>query len=128
MRAFRYPRLWLRLWILMLALGLVVCLLPLPPVAVHVEHFDKFEHIAGHAVLAAFASMLFAGRRALLECGLGLVLFGTLIEALQALVPWRSADALDLLANAIGTLLGLALALTPLARALQWLDRQLPGR
>lgn len=127
MRVFRHPRLWLMLWWMLLALTLIVCLLPMPRLAPQVEHFDKFEHIAGHAALAAFAAMLYATRRALLKAGVGLLLLGLLIEALQALVPWRSADALDLLANAIGTLLGLALAMTPAARLLQWLDRRLPG-
>ena len=32
--------------------------------------------------------------------------YGALIEGVQAFIPWRSAEGLDLLANAVGAALG----------------------
>ncbi|MCK7592908.1 VanZ family protein [Lysobacter sp. CAU 1642] len=48
---------------------------------------------------------------------LWLLCFGALVEATQALLPWRSAEIGDLLANALGTTLGTLLAFTALPAA-----------
>jgi VanZ family protein len=123
----RWPRFWLGLWIALWGLAIVLCLLPLPPSPFDVQHFDKIEHVAGYAALAAFAAALFASRRALLGAALGLILLGLLIEGLQSLVPWRSADVMDLIANAVGVALGSMLTWTPLSRCLLWFERLLPS-
>jgi VanZ family protein len=125
LREFRRPRLWLLLWIIALKLGLIVCLLPLPAIAVP-SGFDKIEHAVGYFLLAAYAVMLFARGRSLGFALLGLLAFGALVEALQALVPWRSAELMDWVANAIGVVLGAGLVFTPASAALQWVDRKLP--
>ncbi len=122
MRDFRRPRLWLGLWILGLIATVIVCLLPLPQLHSPVNHLDKLEHALGYAALAAGAAMLFATRRALVLVVLGLIVLGIGIEGLQALVPWRSADLLDAVANSLGALLGAATAVTPMARWLQRFD------
>jgi VanZ family protein len=120
------PRLWLGLGIVQLLLALVVCLVPLPPhLPSPVDHFDKIEHLLGYLGLTAYAVMLFATRRALAFAALGLLLFGAMIELLQGLLPWRSADAADLVANASGVALGLLVALTPLSRFLQRVDSRM---
>lgn len=122
LRAFRRPRLWLGAWAAMLAATVVVCLLPMPPIAPRIDHFDKIEHAVGYALLAAYAAMLFATRRGLLAACAGLVALGIAIEGLQALVPWRGADALDVVANTAGIAFG---ALLAPRGVLQWLDRRL---
>ena len=125
LRAFGRPRLWLHLWFVLLALALLVSLAPMPEIEVPMAHFDKLEHLVGYAVLAAYAGMLFGTRRAR-GAGFGAVLaLGVAIEGLQALVPWRSAEVLDLLANALGVTIGVAISATPLRHALQWLDTRL---
>lgn len=122
----RRPRLWLAGWIALQAATLVVCLLPMPAVPVAMAHFDKIEHLAGYALLAAYTVMLFPARRARWR-GLAVVFaLGAAIEALQSLVPWRSNDALDLVANAAGIALGALVAATPLRGALAWCDARLP--
>jgi VanZ family protein len=125
LREFRRPRLWLLLWIIALKLGLIVCLLPLPAMAVP-SGFDKIEHAVGYFLLAAYAVMLFARGRPLAFAILGLLAFGALVEGLQALVPWRSAELMDWIANSVGVASGALLALTPARAALQWLDHKLP--
>lgn len=125
LRPLRRPRLWLWLWILALAAGLALCVLPLPAVAVP-RGFDKIEHALGYFVLGAYATNLFARGRALAFALLGLLAFGAMIEGIQALVPWRSAELMDWLANAVGVALGGVLAFTPLATLLQRFDQRLP--
>ena len=123
MRAFHRPRLWLGAWLAMLLATLLVCLAPLPQAPVSLSNFDKLEHALGYALLAAYAAMLFATPRALGVAATVLVAYGVAIEGLQALLPWRSFDPLDALANGVGVLLGTLLWPTPLARTLQRFDR-----
>lgn len=126
LREFSRPRLWLLIWIVALKLGLIVCLVPLPPIAVP-SGFDKIEHAVGYFLLAAYAAMLFSRGRPLMVALIVLLAFGALVEGLQALVPWRSADLMDWFANAAGVGLGTLVAFTPASAALQWFDRRFPG-
>ena len=126
LRAFRRPALWRGAWVAMIAATLIVCLVPMPPTTVSIEHFDKIEHLAGYFLLSAYAAMLFATRAALGRAMLGLLALGASIEVLQALLPWRSTDAFDMVANSIGVFAGALVAFTPLRGTLQWLDRRLP--
>lgn len=126
LRDFRRPGLWLIAWILMLKATLIVCVIPLSGPRSPLPHLDKLEHLLGYAVLSAWAGMIFASARARTAAAFGLVLMGAGIEALQSLLPWRSADALDLVANTLGVVLGMLVCLTPLPRWLQRVDRALP--
>jgi VanZ family protein len=123
MRDFRHPWLWLGIWCTALVATLLVCLIPLPQMDAPVLRFDKLHHALGHALLAAWAAMLFDDRRMLLRAVTGLLLFGVAIEGLQALLPWRSAELLDIAANALGVALGAATAATPVARTLLHVER-----
>lgn len=123
LRDFRRPRLWLGLWIAALVATVVVCLVPLPRSPLPVDHLDKLEHALGYAALAVGAAMLFATGSARMLVSLGLIVLGIGIEALQALLPWRSADLLDVVANSLGVLIGASSAATPMANWLQRFDR-----
>ena len=127
LRDFARPRLWSGLWLSLLVLTLLVCLMPLPSVPMPVSHFDKIEHALGYAALSAYAAMLFATGPGVARALLGLVLYGVMIELLQALVPWRSLDPLDAVFNTLGAALGAMMWFTPAAGTLQWLDRRLLG-
>ncbi len=122
----RWPRLWLALLGSAQALMVLLSLLPMPIAAPPVEHWDKWAHLATHAGLALFALMIF--RRGSSRClALGWqLLLGVLVEGLQGLLPWRSMEAADLLANALGLGLGSLVGLTPLRDGLHWLERRLP--
>jgi VanZ family protein len=113
-----------RTWRLLARLGLVATLLvslaPLPDLGVRVEHGDKYEHLVWYFALTLWYAQLVAPRRALAWRALGLFALGAAIEALQGLTAWRSADWRDLVANAAGIAIGLALGLTP---ARDWLAR-----
>lgn len=129
LRAFHRPRLWLGLWVLMMAAVAVGSLLPsagLP--GLPFPGADKLQHLIGYAALSAYAVMLFAGPRAHFRAAVGLVLLGLAIEGAQgALTASRTADPLDLLANLAGVLSGLSLRATRAAGLLQLVDTRLRG-
>lgn len=127
MRAFAYPWLWLSGWLLGLALLLWFSLTP-QPLLLPMAQGDKLEHLLSYAVLAGYAGALFAGWRARIAAALALMLLGVLLEWLQGLTSYRLADPYDAIANGIGVLLGMAVAMTSLGDALQWLDARLSRR
>jgi VanZ family protein len=122
LRELHRPWLWLGLWLAALAATAGLSLMPPPAMAVP-QGFDKFEHVAGYALLAFGAVGLFARMRAQCRAGAGLVALGVAMEVAQgALTQDRLADPADALANAVGVLLGLGVAATPAATWLQRVD------
>ena len=129
MRGFRWPGLWLALWLLMIAALVTGSLLPstsLPkPMFFGV---DKIQHLLGYLGLAGYGVMLFADGRPQRLAAMGLVLLGIAIEGAQsALTASRVADPGDVLANLVGVLLGLGLRWTPVAGMLRRIDTRLFG-
>lgn len=116
----RFERLWRGLGLFGLLAGLALSLLPIPPPPIELAYADKWQHLVGLALMMLYAGMLFPRQR--LRAGLGLLLYGLGIELLQSLLPWRSAEWLDLLADASGIAVGLLLLNTPLRRLLSLLD------
>lgn len=100
-----------RFWQLTLALLVIViswlALTSTPP-EVPVAGWDKLHHALGFAALAAVAWFGFSG--AWMRIGVSLLAFGALIEWLQSLTPTRAAEWGDLLADAIGIVIGLVVA------------------
>ena len=125
LKPLRRPRFWLGLWWTAIVLGVVVSLVPPPPIDVP-RGSDKLVHLLSYGVLAAGAVQLFAHRDALQRACLGLVLLGALLEVAQyALTSTRMLDPRDALANTIGVLLGLATVHTPLRDVLLRLEGRL---
>lgn len=125
MRALRWPRFWLGLWLLAIAMVVVLSLIAPPESPVPTpRHFDKLLHFAAYFALAFAAVQLFGRWRVLIAIGLALILLGIAMEWAQAtLVPHlRMLDAWDALANAVGVLAGLATAFTPLAGSVRWIE------
>lgn len=109
----RHRNAWLALWLCGVTVLVVVCLMPSPDLPdLHVS--DKLEHALAFALLAASAVQLF-GRRALFAVGAGLLALGVGIEFAQALfTTTRAMEAADVVADTVGIVAGLAVALTPL--------------
>lgn len=120
----RRPRLWLALWVGLLLLALLACVLPLPAPATAPRHLDKWQHACTHFVLALYAMNLFAAVHARQLALVGLALFGASIEAVQGLLPWRSAELADLVANLAGTALGGMAGWGRFGRLLQRIEQQ----
>lgn len=97
----------------------IACLIPLQQGG-GFEYKDKIEHLMAYLVQVLALAILFPRQR-----GRVLVWFlfqGAVIEGLQSLTSYRSAELADMAANTLGMLLGLALSFT--APAL-WLARRL---
>lgn len=86
---------------------------------------DKFAHLATYAVLGGWFSLLVRRWPALAWVFIGLTVYGGLIELLQGLTGYRSAEWGDLLANAVGLCAGSLLYFSPLRRILQFVDARL---
>jgi VanZ family protein len=110
----RYARTWLVAGLILLAIGLVAALEPVPS-AVAVTFNDKFIHITGFLVFMVWFGGIFEGRFAPVIAA-ALSSYGILIELLQSLTPTRSAEALDVVADVVGVLLGWALSAAGLSR------------
>jgi VanZ family protein len=72
--------------------------------------FDKWLHSVTFVVLALW----FAGQyrpRSYWRIGVGLIFFGAFIEACQRFVTYRTADWFDIVANTLGIVAGLLVAM-----------------
>ena len=86
-------------------------------------HVDKWLH----GITFVFLAIWFAGqyrRKSYWRIGIGLLFFGALIEACQRLVTYRSADWLDIAADATGIAVGLAVAMTGLGGWSLWVENR----
>ncbi|HET6604685.1 MAG TPA: VanZ family protein [Xanthomonadaceae bacterium] len=127
-RALRWPRLWQAVGALGIATLVIVCVIPEPPDPLPLASADKLYHVLGYALLAGWYVQLYERGAGLIQALLALLALGLVLEAVQALLPWRSAEAGDALANAAGVGLGGLLAATPAARWLQHFERVLARR
>jgi VanZ family protein len=88
-----------------LAIGSLVPVELLPRQAATI--WDKGQHVFGFAWLAAIGLQAYAQmQRTVL---LGLLVYGGVIELLQAATGWRYGEWLDFLADGIGVLIGAAI-------------------
>jgi len=129
----RYAARWRAASIVLLVLVLFSTLMPAvwfwPDRSGFVEWFvpvDKWLHATTFVVLAVW----FAGqyrRNSYWRIGVGLLFFGALIEACQGLVAYRSADWLDIAANAAGIAVGMAVAMAGLGGWSLRIENRLAG-
>jgi len=84
-----------------------------------------------HGVTFAFLAIWYSGqypRRSYWLLILGLFVFGAFIEVCQSFVTYRTAEAADLAADALGVLVGIAIALAGLGgwsmRFESWISRR----
>lgn len=95
-----------------MALILYLSLRPAPYTLPDVEFFDKVLHFGAYFVLGALLARAIAkgggerGVPVVMAAFVAAFFFGAIIEALQAVVPGRSADVIDGVANAAGALAG----------------------
>ncbi len=106
MLSLRYPIVW---WLLGLGLLLLVAtgsLIPGGGVVTGFEHADKIVHALSYFVLIVWFSGLYAKGRCK-KMALFLIFFGVLLEVIQARLPYRQFDPLDIIANTVGIASGL---------------------
>ncbi len=121
----RYRRLWFACGVALAVLISIVCWVPMRELPKIESVSDKLEHFVAFGLLAFWFGSIVV-RRDLAWLAIALVGFGGLIELGQAAMRLgRQAEFLDLVADAIGVLLGLLLALTPLGRWAFWLETRI---
>ncbi len=115
MLSLRYARSWQIAGALLLAIVLVVALVPaawLSPQDPNFPFFmsDKLLHGITFTALALWFSGQYA-RHSYWRLVTGLLAFGLLIEVTQRMLPYRTAEWMDLLADAAGVAVGMTIAL-----------------
>lgn len=121
-RPLRYLSLWRALGRALVVAMLVIALVPAPAVIGAVPLGDKIGHVCGFALLMLWYAQIYDGTRERLRCALGAASLGILIELLQALTPYRSAEFADFVADALGVGLGWLIARGPPGNILSWLE------
>ena len=111
----QYVRLWRVLSAVLLLFVLAAALAPSWWFETKAEAISWFEHADKwlHGITFLGLTLWFAGlvaRHAWGRMAFGLFLFGLLIEACQLLVGYRMGDWIDLGADTLGILLGMAIA------------------
>ncbi len=86
---------------------------------------DKLGHILMYACLSSWFSLLVIRYRSLWWVLIGLIAYGLLMEFLQGLTDYRSAEIADAIANSIGAGIGLAFRFTRLRDWLIGIDHRL---
>lgn len=130
----RYAHRWRAAGLFLLILVLFATLMPAvwlwPDRREYVAWFvnvDKWLHGITFVILAVW----FAGQyrpRSYWRIGIGLTLFGMLIEMCQRLVSYRSAEWFDVAADAAGIVVGLAVAMAGLGGWSLWVEKWLLKR
>jgi len=107
----RFPRLWLTLGWILVALSLVACLLPGNDIPNVPGMNDKSLHIVGYLALTLWFTGIYPRSRYVVIAVL-LLLMGILVEFLQgAMHLGRFAEVRDVYADAAGIAAGVILAL-----------------
>lgn len=92
-----------------------------------ISHVDKWAHVTTFVVLTVWFCGIYR-RRSYWLIAVGLTVFGLLIEIFQRVVGYRSAEVIDLIADIIGILIGLGIALSGAGgwslRIESWLEKR----
>ncbi len=117
----RYGRFWLIFgWGSVLA-ALYLSLMPVNKLNLP-DMNDKLQHAVGYFLLTFWFCGIYP-RRQYWVVGLGMLGLGILVEVLQgAMNLGRQADMYDLIADLVGIVPALLLAMTPLGRWPRWLE------
>jgi VanZ family protein len=105
----RYPQAAYAVWA---GVALATAFLSLTPrrtadhIGASLDRFDKLEHLTAYVALGFVSCLPYRTRTYALWAAGSMIVFGAALECLQVLVPGRSCDATDLLANIAGVVIG----------------------
>jgi VanZ family protein len=126
MLALRYRWQWIAVNTLLIAIVTILTIVPailMPQQVNELPGVDKWLHALTFAILALWFTGQYA-RRSYWLIAIGLAGYGALIEIGQSLIPYRSAEWGDLVADVAGIAVGLVIALLVTGgwslRAEQW--------
>jgi VanZ family protein len=105
----RWQRHWQVLLLVLAAISAYFAFVPVSP-RLAVSLHDKVNHLAAFSAMGLAAALARpASWRHTRGAAAGLLAYGAFIELVQSVLPTRSADAADLLADALGAAAGLLL-------------------
>ena len=122
MHPFRFPRLWLTLGWILIALIVFLSLWPQTPQPLKFQQGDKLAHAGAYMLLMLWFANIYPKRSYQLWLGAGFFALGIFLEILQGLSAYRTFAFADMIANGFGIFIGLYFAKTPLAACLSHLD------
>src|SRR6476620_1693869 len=92
-------------WVFAACLVVVMVFALLPPHIIEPPMaWDKLNHAMTFAVLAMMGCSVYPERK--VQVLFGLLMYGVLIELLQSLTDYRTAEALDVVADGVGLFIG----------------------
>ena len=92
--------------------GAVIGWFSLTPVDQYpINIWDKLVHFLVYAIFVGIAGYAAGSDRNLVRITCGIILYGVLLEVMQSFVPGRSMSALDGVANSLGALGALLIAI-----------------
>jgi VanZ family protein len=99
-------------------------LTPTPP-NIPIENGDKLGHVAAYTTLMAWFAWLYPSHSVRGTCAAGFAILGVGLEFAQALTDYRLFELTDIVADAVGVVLGWLAALPLLPNLLLHLERDL---
>ena len=123
MKQLRHGRFWLAIAWFGVAFLIYLSLAQLD-VVVNVANGDKYGHVAAYAVLTYWFMQLYEDTRSRLFIVSGLFALGVVLEILQFVTGYRSMDAVDAAADALGIALGWLAAPPRTANVLERIERR----
>lgn len=112
-----HRRTWIALGMTIIAAIWIFSLIPIPP-HIGFEGEDKVSHFVAYGVMMLWWSQILIRSRDRLIIAAAFVTMGVLIEFVQGWTGWRTFEAADMIADAIGVALGWCIACTPAGSAL----------
>ena len=118
--------LWLVIGCLLVAFVLYQSLSSHPKVMSGMFHYeDKLYHALAYFTLMAWFSQIYHQAVQRIIIALLFVFMGLMVEYLQSLNPYRSAEFWDMVANVIGVMLGFVLTLSAAKNILLRVEKQI---
>jgi VanZ family protein len=118
----RFRALWLAGGWLVLAAIVWLSLTPAPP-RLEFQQADKLGHFAGYGALMFWFCQIYARSAARAALGAAFCALGVTLELAQGALGYRTYEEFDMFANALGVLLGWAVALASGPRVFERIER-----
>ncbi len=119
---------WLGLGLIWVIAIFYFSLMSHPPQPMHFWGADKFQHALTYCLLMLWFSQVYRQRKSRLVLAMALLAMGIAIEYLQRETGYRLFEYGDMLANAIGVLLGWVWARTGLGGVFAYLESYIAGK
>lgn len=92
-----------------------------------VDNGDKFGHLATYGLVTLWFAQLYTGLRSRIWLVVGMVALGITLEYAQRATGYRSFEVADMVADALGVVIGWLLAPPRLPNLLSWVEKHTTG-